>query len=347
MKIGISMGDPSGIGPEVILKALGAPLEDGVSPIIFGSHAVLARVDEMLVKGKTEYQSLLDRLEPIDSLNAKITPGNIGVLDVLPGGNDEKIPFGERNERSAQLQLAAFHRAVTANQSGEIDAIVTAPWTKELFRIIDMPAVGHTEILAEAFDAPDHVMMLAGPRLRVSLVTTHLPLKDVSGALKAERIKSVIRTTAADLTRLYGVESPNIAVCGLNPHAGESRVMGDEEEDIITPALKELAVEFGDAVELSGPHPADTLFARFRDGRQPFDAVICMYHDQGLIPLKLLHFGESANITLGLPVVRTSVDHGTAYDIAGWGVADPGSMRYAIELAAEMVGRIQKRDDAR
>lgn len=343
MKIGISMGDPSGIGPEVILKALQAPLADGVSPIIFGSHAVLMRVEQVLLKSKTEYESLADRIEVIDDLGAKVAPGTIAVLDVLPKLNAEKIPFGERNERAAQLQLAAFHRAVTASQTGEIDAIVTAPWTKELFRMIDMPAVGHTEILAEAFDAPDHVMMLAGPRLRVSLVTTHLPLKDVSGALQTERIKSVIRTTAADLTRLFGVEHPDIAVCGLNPHAGELGVMGDEEEVTIGPALKELAVEFGDTIALSGPHPADTLFARYREGRKPFDAVICIYHDQGLIPLKLLHFGESANITLGLPVVRTSVDHGTAYDIAGWGVADPGSMRYAIELAVEMVARIEQR----
>lgn len=341
MKIGISMGDPSGIGPEVILKALQAPLAQGVSPIIFGSHAVMMRVDQMLLKSKGEYESLADRIELIEDVADDIGAGHIGVLDVLPQLNAEKIPFGERNERSAQLQLAAFHRAVTASQTGAIDAIVTAPWTKELFRIIDMPPVGHTEILAEAFAAPDHVMMLAGPRLRVSLVTTHLPLKDVSAALEHERIKSVIRTTAADLKRLFGVEHPDIAVCGLNPHAGESGVMGDEEERIIAPALKELAVEFGDTVELSGPHPADTLFARYRDGRKPFDAVVCIYHDQGLIPLKLLHFGQSANITLGLPIVRTSVDHGTAYDIAGWGVADPGSMRYALELAVEMAGRIQ------
>lgn len=346
MKIGISMGDPSGIGPEVILKALQTPLADGVTPIVFGSHAVLMRVDELLLNAKTEHESLADRLELVEDLDAEVEPGNIAVLDVLPKLKTDKIPFGERDERSAQLQLAAFHRAVTASQDDAIDAIVTAPWTKELFRLIDMPPVGHTEILAEAFDAPDHVMMLAGARLRVSLVTTHLPLDDVSGALKSERIQSVIRTTAADLKRLFGVENPDIAVCGLNPHAGELGVMGDEEQTMIAPALKELAVELGDTVELSGPHPADTLFARYRDGRQPFDAVICMYHDQGLIPLKLLHFGHSANITLGLPVVRTSVDHGTAYDIAGWGVADPGSMRYAMELAVDMVGRLKRRVSA-
>jgi 4-hydroxythreonine-4-phosphate dehydrogenase len=343
MKIGITIGDPSGIGPEVILKALQEPLDADVQPVIFGSRAVLERVERLLIKAKTDYESLVDRFEPVDALEAAANPEAIGVVEVLPNLDTTHIPFGERNERSAQLQLAAFHRAVTASQRGEIDAIVTAPWTKELFRIIDMPPVGHTEILAEAFHAPDHVMMLAGPRLRVSLVTTHLPIDSVSQHITAERIKAVVRTTAADLKRLFGIAQPDIAVCGLNPHAGEFGVMGSEEQETIGPALQELAEEFGEEVELSGPHSSDTLFARFRDGRRPFDAVVCMYHDQGLIPLKLLHFGNSANITLGLPVVRTSVDHGTAYDIAGWGVADAGSMRYAIEVAIDMARRLPAR----
>jgi 4-hydroxythreonine-4-phosphate dehydrogenase len=183
-------------------------------------------------------------------------------------------------------------------------------------------------------------MMLGGPRLRVALVTTHVPISRVSEKLTAKRLEAVIRTTATDLTRLYGVKHPDIAVCGLNPHAGEKGVMGAEEDEIIRPVVNQLAEELSDDVEISGPYSADTLFSRFRGDRQPFDAVVCMYHDQGLIPLKLMHFGESANITLGLPVVRTSVDHGTAYDIAGWGVADEGSMRYAVELAVEMAGRV-------
>lgn len=344
MKIGISIGDPSGIGPEVILKALQAPLDEGVHPVIFGSRAVLERVDQLLVRAKKGYQSQLSRFEFSDDLGHQVAPGHIQVVEVLPKLDTSRIPFGEQNARSAELQLAAFHRAVTASQQGEVAAIVTAPWTKELFRTIDMPPVGHTEILAEAFHAPDHVMMLAGARLRVSLVTTHVPIARVSEILKAERIQSVIRTTIADLERLFGVSTPKIAVCGLNPHAGESGVMGSEEEQIITPAITELAEELGERAELSGPFPADTLFARYRAGEAPFDAVICIYHDQGLIPLKLLHFGESANITLGLPVVRTSVDHGSAYDIAGWGVADPGSMRYAIELAVDMARRIAPTD---
>jgi 4-hydroxythreonine-4-phosphate dehydrogenase len=340
MKIGISMGDPSGIGPEVILKALQKTLPEDVDAIIFGSRQVLERTDRLLVKAVDGYQPLVSRFDGLHGAYDEVEPGAIGVIDVLPNIDASTIPLGERDARSAQLQLAAFHSVVTASQEGHVGAIVTAPWTKELFRTIDMPPVGHTEILAEAFDAPEHVMMLGGPRLRVALVTTHVPISRVSEKLTAERLEQVIRTTIADLIRLYGVEYPKVAVCGLNPHAGEKGVMGSEEDRVIRPVINTLSEELSDTVDLSGPYSADTLFAQFRDGAQPFDAVVCMYHDQGLIPLKLTHFGESANVTLGLPVVRTSVDHGTAYDIAGWGVADAGSMRYALELAVEMARRV-------
>lgn len=340
MKIGITMGDPAGIGPEVILKALQRPLPEQAEPVIFGSRQVLERADRLLEKTNDDYTPLTGRFDMLRHAADTVEPGAIGVLDVLPGLDCCDIPYGERDARSAQLQLAAFHSVVTAAQEGCVSAIVTAPWTKELFRAIDMPPVGHTEILAEAFQAPDHVMMLAGPLLRVALVTTHVPLSQVSDQLSADRLAAVIRTTVDDLKRLFGVRQPRVGVCGLNPHAGEKGVMGHEEDELIRPVVARLADEFGDAADLSGPYSSDTLFARYRDGNQPFDAVVCMYHDQGLIPLKLMHFGESANITLGLPVVRTSVDHGTAYDIAGWGVADEGSMRYAIELAVEMAERI-------
>jgi 4-phospho-D-threonate 3-dehydrogenase / 4-phospho-D-erythronate 3-dehydrogenase len=342
MRIGITIGDPAGIGPEVILKALQRSLGDGVEPVIFGSRQVLERTDRLLVKAVSDYQPLIGHFDAMRGADDSVAQGALGLIEVLPNLDASDIPFGERDPRAAQLQLAAFHSAVTAIQEGHIQAIVTAPWTKELFRTIDMPPVGHTEILAEAFDAPDHVMMLAGPALRVALVTTHVPLVKVGEHLTHERLEAVIRTTAADLTRLFGIGHPHIAVCGLNPHAGEFGVMGVEEGEIIRPVVNSLAAQYAQDFELSGPYASDTLFARYRGARQPFDAVVCMYHDQGLIPLKLLHFGESANITLGLPVVRTSVDHGTAYDIAGWGVADAGSMRYALELAISLARRISK-----
>jgi 4-hydroxythreonine-4-phosphate dehydrogenase len=182
-------------------------------------------------------------------------------------------------------------------------------------------------------------MMLAGERLRVSLVTTHVPLSRVSQELTSQRVEQVIRTTVSDLRRWFGIEAPQIAVCGLNPHAGEAGHLGLEEREVIEPTLARLAGELGEGVGLVGPLPSDTLFARYGGGSAPYDAVICMYHDQGLIPLKLLHFGESANLTLGLPVLRTSVDHGTAYDIAGRGQADASSMRYAMELAVRRMAR--------
>ena len=206
--------------------------------------------------------------------------------------------------------------AIAHARRGHIQAITTAPWTKEIFRLIDAPPTGHTEVLAEAFEAPEHVMMLAGPRLRVALATVHVPLARVSQELTRARLRQVLETTARDLRRLFGVDVPRIAVCGLNPHAGEHGVMGTEEAEVIGPTIEECAEALGAAAELVGPLPSDTLFGAFRQG-QPYDAVVCMYHDQGLIPLKLFHFGESANLTLGLPIVRTSVDHGTAHDIAG------------------------------
>jgi 4-hydroxythreonine-4-phosphate dehydrogenase len=177
-------------------------------------------------------------------------------------------------------------------------------------------------------------MMLGGDRQRVSLVTTHLPLSQVPARLTQARICEVARVTHLALRDCWGIAQPRLAVAGLNPHAGEAGTMGTEDRDIIAPAVETLRQE---GLRADGPWPADTLFAKARPGQSwPYDAVICMYHDQGLIPLKLLHFGQSANITLGLPLVRTSVDHGTAYDIAGQGVADAGSLAYALDLAERL-----------
>lgn len=199
-----------------------------------------------------------------------------------------------------------------------------------------LPMTGHTEILGEMCGA-NPVMMLAGDVLRVSLVTTHLPLRDVPAALTDAALDHTLRVTAGDLEDQFGICAPRIAVCGLNPHAGESGKMGREDVDRIAPAVAR-AVDAG--IHAVGPLPADTLFSQFtRGGDAPFDAVVAMYHDQGLIPLKLLHFGRAANITLGLPIVRTSVDHGTAHDIAGAALADTGSLEYALELARQISRR--------
>jgi 4-hydroxythreonine-4-phosphate dehydrogenase len=332
LRIGISIGDPAGIGPEIILDALSKPL-DGIAPVVFGSEEVLRRADAVRVNAGLE--PVIDRLR----YEWKHTDDKqIGLVEVANDVDLEGLAWGRGDARAATIQLRAFREAMDAAADGEIDAIVTAPWTKSILQLIDEPPTGHTELLAERFGAPDHVMMLAGDRLRVSLVTTHLPLRDVADRVTPERLEATIRTTIEDVRAKFGVERPRVAVLGLNPHAGEAGTIGTEDRDVIAPVVSRMRIDWADRAEISGPHSADTFFAGFRDA-QPYDAVVCMYHDQGLIPLKTLHFGRSANITLGLPIVRTSVDHGTAWDIAGQGVADATSMRYAIEVAADMATR--------
>lgn len=300
MRIGITIGDAAGIGPEVITKAL-AELKLADDVVVYGHRDVIA--------GDFEVVDVID---------------TVGAIEV-----------GAPNAVCAHLQLAALQRAIADARAGAIDAIVTAPWTKSLFELIGEPSIGHTEVLADGFGVGrQHVMMLAGDVLRVVLVTAHLPLRAVADAITVQRIVDVIRITATDLQRSFGIASPRLAVCGINPHASERGHIGREDLDVTAPAIEQArALGF----DVAGPFPADTLFPRFRGATAPFDAVVAMYHDQGLAPLKLRHFGESANITLGLPAVRTSVDHGTAWDIAGRGVADASSMRYAIEVAQRMV----------
>lgn len=309
MKLGITIGDACGIGPEVILKALdllGAP--DDIS--VYGNRAVLAEQAKHF---------------------GFPTPKHIVDIEV------ESLPtladFGTQQASAARLQFMAFDRAMNDASSGKIQGIVTAPWTKSLMSTINLPVVGHTELLAERFDPQNrHVMMLAGPRLRVSLVTTHIPISEVAKRVTHERILQVIRTTAEELQRSFGIANPHIAVCGLNPHAGEQGHIGMEDERVTKPAIAD-AKRLG--IHVSGPFPSDTLFPKFVKDT-PFDAVVAMYHDQGLVPLKTIHFGEAVNITLGIAILRTSVDHGSAYDIAGQNIADPASLIHAIECAREM-----------
>jgi 4-hydroxythreonine-4-phosphate dehydrogenase len=216
---------------------------------------------------------------------------------------------------------------------GQVEAVVTAPVSKEAIARSGVPFQGHTEFLARMAGVRDFVMMLAGERLRVALVTTHLALGEVSGLLKEEKILSVIRITARSLRDYFGFPAPRIAVTAFNPHAGEGGLFG-REEAIISRAVKRARKQGWD---VSGPWPADSLFHRAARGE--YQAVVCMYHDQGLIPLKLLHFDSAVNVTLGLPFIRTSVDHGTAFDIAGRGLASSRSMEEAIKLAARMALR--------
>lgn len=343
--IAITLGDVAGIGPEVVLKSLQEPLAHGVRPVLFGSLEALEREDARLTGLVPSYRALAPRLRPLtharDGARLK-KPDDIAVVDVAPEFDLSDLVSGRHDPRAAHIQLRALEAAIAATRSGEVHAIVTAPWNKELFGTIGLEARGHTEVLTEGFGAPRSVMMLAGERLRVALVTTHVPLNKVAGLLTQAAIVETGRIVVEELERLYGIGPARLAVCALNPHAGEGGTMGREELEVITPAVETLGRALGARARVEGPLPADTLFARYgQSGHAPWDAVLCMYHDQGLIPLKLLHFGQSANITLGLGAIRTSVDHGTAYDIAGTGQADGHSMRYAIDLALAMVQRVR------
>jgi 4-hydroxythreonine-4-phosphate dehydrogenase len=233
-------------------------------------------------------------------------------------------------------------KAVELAGSGEVSAMVTGPISKELMNQAGYEFQGHTELIAYLTKTEDYVMMLAGDKLRVALVTVHCPLREVSERINKGLIGKTIAVTCCALKNDFGISNPQVAVAALNPHAGESGLFGSEDMEIIQPAVVE-ARKSGYFVE--GPLPADTVFYHAVKGR--FDAVVSMYHDQGLIPLKLLHFSDAVNITLGLPIVRTSVDHGTAYDIAGKGTADPSSLIGAIKMAARIIKERQKAKGAR
>jgi 4-hydroxythreonine-4-phosphate dehydrogenase len=326
--IAITMGDPRGVGPEVIAKALASEsLHPICSPLVLGDPNILEQTVRSL-------DLALKVAEVQKGFPFDLPPGALAVLPLSwlsPGPSPVDIPV----EDSSRASFAYVEKAGRMVLAGQVEAIVTAPVSKEAISRLGIPFRGHTEYFAELSGTRDFVMMLAGERLRVALVTTHLPLNQVSGSLSEEKIFSVIEMTGRGLKDFWGFRAPRIAVAAFNPHAGEGGLFGKEEE-IISRAVDRARERNWDA---SGPWPADSLFHRAVQGK--YDAVVCMYHDQGLIPLKLLHFDTAVNVTLGLPFIRTSVDHGVAYDIAGRGTASPRSMEEAIKLAARMA--VQKR----
>jgi 4-hydroxythreonine-4-phosphate dehydrogenase len=336
--LGITIGDAAGIGPELILCHGGA-LRDQHPVVVYGSEEVFVEAFRDLSARGIAVD--FDRVVSVDNASAaaRTDPTSLPVIDVLARPARTSLrpyPWGEAVPWFGSLEHASLLAAVDAAMRDEICAVFTAPWHKARLADAGLTPTGHTEVLEAQSGADKAVMLLAGDRLRVALATIHLPLRDVPAALTTESIETTGRILAAGLRERYGIESPTIAVCGLNPHAGESGVLGHEDEEVVAPAIEALRAS---GIDASGPYPADTLFPRLVAGRQHADAVLAMYHDQGLVPLKTVHFGESANITLGLPFVRTSVDHGTAYDIAGSGEADSGSFLYAGRLALEMAER--------
>jgi 4-hydroxythreonine-4-phosphate dehydrogenase len=322
--LALTMGDPSGIGPEIIAGALASPeITSLCRPFVIGDAGAMTR-GIGIVNAQLALSVLNSGVPPQEPL-----PGVV-YLRPLTSLHDDDMRFGIPSVAGGDAMFRYIVEAAKLCLSAEVDGMVTAPINKKAMNSAGHDYPGHTELLAELTGTHDFVMMLAGKQLRVTLVTIHEALADVPRLLTMEKVLATIRITHAALQQ-YFCCSPRIAVLSLNPHCGEGGLFGDEERLIIAPAVAQACQDGIDAV---GPLSADTLFHFAAAGG--YDAVVCMYHDQGLIPLKLLHFEDGVNVTLGLPIIRTSVDHGTAYDLAGSGKASSQSMVAAIRMAAEM-----------
>ncbi len=324
--LALPLGDPAGIGPEVAVKAATDWL---------GGSARGPEEDRLVLVGhRGLFQEACRKLgvdlspEKVEKARAGKRLPAVSLLDKSPPGFDPGgLPAGPSKE-GGEAAFTWLSTAINLALRRQVQGIVTAPLSKHALHLAGHDYPGQTEILEEKSRAEHAVMMLVGGGLRVALVTTHMAIADAIGRVTADRVMKTIQVTAKDLRERFGIPDPRISVCGLNPHAGESGDFGRQDLDVIAPCVKRFQ-DLGLAV--TGPWPADTLFPKAAKGA--FDAVVAMYHDQGMIPVKLASFGQGVNVTLGLPFVRTSPDHGTAWDIAGKGIADAGSMRAAIDLA--------------
>ncbi len=316
--IAITAGEPAGIGPDLCVML--AQQAQTARLVVIANAQLL---EERARRLKLPWHSL-----PFDANSTAAGSGGLPVVDVpMPA----PVTPGKLEPANALYVLRTLEVALAGCLDGRFDAIVTAPVHKGVINDAGVPFTGHTEFFAERTHTPHVVMMLIGGGMRVALATTHLAVKDIAAHITRDSLESTLRILQHDMITRFGIAAPRIAVAGLNPHAGESGHLGREEIEVITPLLEQLR---GEGMQLSGPLPADTLFnpAKLKE----FDCVLAMYHDQGLPVLKYASFGHGVNVTLGLPVIRTSVDHGTALDLAGSGKADTGSLRAAIELAAAL-----------
>ncbi len=330
--LAVTMGDPAGIGPEITLAAWQRRHAERLAPFaVLGDAPMLTSRSALL-----GLEIPIVRIASFDEAPAAFASA-LPVLDVPLA--KPAVP-GQPDAANGAAVIAAIERAVAATHAGEAAAVVTNPIAKSVLYAAGFRHPGHTEFLAELAlrhwpgEAADPVMMIASDMLRVVPLTIHIPLVRVPGAVSTDAIVRTARIMAAALDRDFGIVRPRIAIAGLNPHAGEDGTMGHEDRDIVAPAVAALRAE---GLAVTGPHPADTLFHAAR--RATYDAVLCMYHDQALIPVKTLAFDTGVNVTLGLPFVRTSPDHGTAFDIAGRGVASPSSLIASLRLAASMAER--------
>jgi 4-hydroxythreonine-4-phosphate dehydrogenase len=311
VRLALTLGDPAGVGPEIVAKVCHDPeVREAAELVVVGRPMLLAA----------------------GAVAARL---HMPEVEMVPAGEGRHITPGQPGPATGAQAAAFIETAVSLCLSGDVAGMVTAPISKDALRAAGYADTGHTSMLGRLLGVERPVMMLLGPRLKVVLATIHCAYNEVPRRLTTEGIVHVARVTHQALVRHWGLPAPRLVVAALNPHAGENGIFGDEEARVITPAVTALRAE---GMAVTGPLPPDTLFWR-AVVRDEFDAVVCMYHDQGLIPLKLLHFDEAVNVTLGLPIIRTSVDHGTAFEIAGKGRANPASLKAAIMLAASMARR--------
>ncbi len=322
--IAITMGDPSGIGPEVIVKAFETgELYAMCRPVVVGST-------QWMSQAAASFAPVLAIVPRNEISQCQFSQGKLEVLEVTTGSLPP-ITYGVPHEEGSLAAMRAIEEAARLALAKEVDAITTAPINKEALKKIGFAHPGHTEFLAHLAHCTDFGMMMIGGGLKIMLATIHLALREAILLTRKELVLEKIRLTHQALKSDFGLPYGKIAVAALNPHAGEGGLFGDEEIKEIAPAV--LSAQY-EGINVSGPYPADTLFFKLKQGK--FDAVVALYHDQALIPIKLLAFGNGVNVTVGLPFVRTSVDHGTGFDIAGKGIADAGSLIEAVKLAAEM-----------
>jgi 4-hydroxythreonine-4-phosphate dehydrogenase len=332
--VAVTMGDPAGIGPEVLRKALADPrIKRACSPLILGDWQVLQRARKAQVAS-----SDLVRWQPGQPLLPLLKSRCAGVVCSLSALSARQSRPGYPTKAGGHAAYRYIVVAAKLALSGVADAIATAPISKSILKDAGYNYPGHTELLAELSRTPECRMMLIGKKLRVVLVTGHVAFTKVAPGLTREGIATTLRLAHRSLQDFFGIQRPRIAVAALNPHGGEAGIFGDQEAKIIAPAIQDARRK---GIQGFGPFPADSLF--YQAARGDYDTVVCMYHDQGLIPLKLHHFFGGVALTLGPPFIRTSVDHGTAYDIAGKGKADASSMKEAILLAAKLARQRLKR----
>jgi len=321
--IGITHGDLNGIGYEIIIKALSDPrITEILTPVVYGHSKVASYHRKSVDVGEFNFHNIKN---PDQALDKKINLINCSDEEV-------RIELGKSTPIAGKMARIALERAVNDLKRGKIHAVVTAPINKENIQSEDFPFPGHTEYFAANFNTRDYLMLMVSGNLRIGVVTGHIPLKDVPSKITPALLESRIRILNRSLLRDFGIRKPKIAILGLNPHAGENGLLGDEESKIITPVLKKLQE---DGIWAYGPYPSDGFFGS--DTYKKFDGILAMYHDQGLIPFKAIAFENGVNYTAGLPIVRTSPDHGTAYDLAGKDQASPSSMLAAIFLAVDIV----------